>query len=477
MRAHARRSAAPERGQQSEKVSEKPRKGSIVAAALLGMFLGLSLLKFGNPLLFEHWVNSPTNIYEFFLGYPWPASWAFALLTVIAVVGLISAEWKLPVQRWLLAFLLAWFGWQLMSSINTLNQEWTNSTLKHFAACVVCFVIGCFGVSQAPRTGWFWIGLLCGFLLVLVAGWEQHFGGLEATRRYFFQYIYPDLKEIPPGYLKKMSSNRIFGTLFYPNALAGAILLLLPIALGLIENVSQYLTKAAKWFLQGLIVLGGLACLYWSGSKGGWLLAVLAIVLTLMRLQLSKQIKLVVASGIVVAGLAGFFWKYSAFFQRGATSVGARFDYWEAALKTARGHPWVGTGPGTFFIPYQQIKRPESEPSRLVHNDYLEQASDSGVPGFLAYTSFMIAALGLTLRKAYGIKSGAQISVAVQSHKRPNDTGVTDWLYFAVWIGVLVWAVQGLFEFALYVPGTAWTAFTLLGWLVGKSVERSPVLK
>ena len=99
-----------------------------------------------------------------------------------------------------------------------------------------------------------------------------------------------------------------------------------------------------------------------------------------------------------LAGWAGgFFWRYSAFFQKGATSVGARFDYWQAALQTAKDKPLFGTGPGTFAIAYEKIKRPESEMARLVHNDYLEQASDSGVVGLFWSIPCSSLALGLEL--------------------------------------------------------------------------------
>src|SRR6185312_10056714 len=75
---------------------------------------------------------------------------------------------------------------------------------------------------------------------------------------------------------------------------------------------------------------------------------------------------------------------------KGATSVGARFDYWRVAARVAISHPIVGTGPGTFQRPYGYMKRPESEMARLVHNDYLEQFSDSGFIGGLSYLGWII---------------------------------------------------------------------------------------
>jgi len=250
-----------------------------------------------------------------------------------------------------------------------------------------------------------------------------------------------------------MSSERIFSTLFYPNTLAGALLLLLPAALAALWQLRALLTAAARWFLIGLVGTAGLACLYWSGSKGGWLMMLLLGLVALLRLPFSRGLKVVLVTGILLAGLAGFFWRHSAFFQKGATSVSARFDYWDAATQTAKAKPLFGTGPGTFAIAYAKIKRPESEMARLAHNDYLEQASDSGLVGLLTYGLFIAGALLWSFPRA-----GKTLTA--------DDSD--EWLTFAVWLGALGWSLQSFVEFGLYIPALAWPAFTFLGWLLGK---------
>ena len=189
-------------------------------------------------------------------------------------------------------------------------------------------------------------------------------------------------------------------------------------------------------------------------------------------------------------GLAGFFGKYAGFFEKGATSVSARFDYWRAAARTALAHPLSGTGPGTFSIAYQALKRPESEMARLVHNDYLEQASDSGIPGFLFYTAFIAGVVvlarpnrdpaqtqSLPFRSWFrGSKVQAQVhpSRGVHSHIGVNTAGSETPILFAVWLGVLGWALQGFLEFGLYIPGLAWPAFAFMGLLLGRRYRVAP---
>jgi O-antigen ligase len=80
--------------------------------------------------------------------------------------------------------------------------------------------------------------------------------------------------------------------------------------------------------------------------------------------------------------------------------------------------------------------------ARLTHNDYLEQASDSGLPGFVAYALAIGGVLAWSGRRA--MRDGGQ--------------------FFAVWLGVLAWALQSFVEFGLYIPALSWLAFALLGW-------------
>jgi O-antigen ligase len=75
-------------------------------------------------------------------------------------------------------------------------------------------------------------------------------------------------------------------------------------------------------------------------------------------------------------------------------------------LQTAINKPIFGTGPGTFAIAYQAVKKPESEMARLTHNDYLQQASDSGFPGLITYMAFIGGMLWVGYRRLVGEING-----------------------------------------------------------------------
>ena len=82
--------------------------------------------------------------------------------------------------------------WQFVAGTQSVDAELTSSRLKHFAACVLCFYLGLFSLSRR-RGSLAVLGRGCSavLLLVLMVGWEQHFGGLQETRRYFYTYVYP----------------------------------------------------------------------------------------------------------------------------------------------------------------------------------------------------------------------------------------------------------------------------------------------
>jgi O-antigen ligase len=414
-------------------------------AGLTGAWLGLSLVKFGNPVILDRLVESPKGFWEIVFN-AWPVAWGYWMLALLVMLGARVVRVKTSAPLWLVALPMVWFIWQLVAALQTVDAQLTKATLLHFAACNVSFYLGLLALSGVRQMTWFWNFLLLGFVWVLWIGLGQHFGGLESTRQMIYQQ--PNWQQLPPEYLMRMASNRIFSTLVYPNALAGAILLLLPPALAVLLKMTSRLANVTRGVLVGLMAYAGLACLYWSGSKSGWLIALGLGLFALLRLPLTRPARLGVVTAVMVVGLAGFFVTYSGYFRRGATSVSARFDYWRAALEITKNHPILGSGPGTFSVAYKRIKAPGAEMTRLVHNNYLEQASDSGVIGFLTFAGFVFGSLAFLYRKL-----DAEL------------------IRFSVFVGVLGWTAQGFVEFGLYIPAIAWPAFLFLGWLLGNGNE------
>jgi O-antigen ligase len=173
----------------------------------------------------------------------------------------------------------------------------------------------------------------------------------------------------------------------------------------------------------------------------------------LWHTRLSPRAKSIITAVALVLALGGFAARYAGYFAKGATSVAARTDYWQAAVKLTAERPWFGSGPGTFRVGYKRLKSPEAEMTRLVHNDYLQQACDSGLPGFLLYSTFVLGSLFWMYRKW---------RAAGTNHA------------FVVWFGLAALAAQSVVEFGLYIPALAWPFFALLGWLWGAEPDGLP---
>ena len=417
-----------------------PHRLASLFPALCGICLGLALLKFGNPVLLAYKVETPRSYLQFLID-PWPIAWGYVIVAVVAAAGLLF--WRLPQHgpRWLLALPAAWFVVQLLASFGSVDATLTSHTLLHFASVTVAFYVGLCAFGNIGDVRWFWAALLGAFCLVLMVGFYQHFIGLEDTRRFFFAYELPKYPNgPPPELLKKLASNRIYSTLFYPNTLAAALILGTPLLIA--QIVLMRATRPAKTVLLLLASAACLLCLYWSGSKAGWLIGLLMIVFALARPSVSLRLKVFVVTLLCLAGVLGFFWRYSSYIERGATSAGARLDYWRAAVKAFSERPLLGSGPGTFMVSYRRLKPPEAEMARLAHNDYLQQASDSGMLGFISFSAFIAASLWVLYRRS-------------SSHP----------VRFAVWLSLLGLSLHSLVEFNVYVPAIAWPQFFLFGFL------------
>jgi len=470
-------------------LADTPAQKDRIFLILTGVWLFTALFLFGNPVILDY-LHPPKFV---ILGEE-NRSNARPYLGILAVLGLACVlgfsrlakpRFRLPagVPKWLAWLPAAWLGWQLLSFLQTENQAMSLATVIHFASCLAPFYLGLFVLGRMRLAKLALWGAALGLLLNLADACVEKFGGLEQTRdsiiaeiesgkldpekvsakaRESTGAIPPEIekeiaalppetaakvRQLPLELVKRMYSTRLYGHMFYPNALAGVILLLLPVSLALLLGQARW-GRLRFTLALGLAVVG-LACLYWSGSKAGWLIAIVLLGAWFLHWPLSNKLKLGLACAAMVLGLAGFAVKYADYFDRGATSVGARFGYWRAAAQTAMEEPLLGTGPGTFQLAYKRHRAPDAEPTRLTHNDYLQQASDSGWPGFALYAAFV----GWT--------------AWVLARRRMDDP-----VRMAARLGLLAWVLQGFVEFGLYIPALAWPAWLMLGWLLAGPPNR-----
>ena len=477
-------------------------------ALIFGAFLGLCILKWGNPVILDAQIPMPRDAAEW-LQHPWPSRLAPPFLMVLAVVGvMISKPMESFRGRRIPALLLIlpaiWMAWQSLAAGRSVDPVLTGLTLPQLAGCLACYSLGFLVLGPALRSGWLWVGLIAGFGLCLnraaqqhlfelrqdyqvllegqATGWTNFTASSLAEMRDNLLLIQTNGVEIAnPVILDKMKRARVNGTMVYPNALAGMILLLLPASLAVLATVSGTLKASVRRLVVGSFAVLGLLTLYWTGSKAGWLVAIGVGAVALLLRPGSARIKAAWVALLLAGGLGLFGLRFAGYFAKGATSAVARTDYWKAAVQNTWEHPLWGSGPGTFQRPYARLKAPESEMARLVHNDFLEQASDSGLPGFALYTAWiggLLWTLGrrITREKDLGAQS---LKASPSGAAQISGAGWPVWpeadrqrLELAVFIGLLGWFTHGLAEFGLYIPASAWTAFTLAGALLAGVMPR-----
>ncbi len=323
-----------------------------------------------------------------------------------------------------------------------------------FAAAVLLFYVGAWYVRDGAATAQIFGGLALATLFVCLLALRQHFGGLAEARAYAALYVDPT--RAPKGFLLRMTSNRVFGSLVYPNSLAGFLVVTFAPTLVWLWVRARSWDVRVKWL--ALVFAGGvmLFCLVLTGSRGGFLaFAVMTLGVFACWISNGRRRTALWLGGLVATLVAIFLLgQRVGFLHVGTTSVESRLDYWRGAVAIAKDHPWVGTGPGTFGSIYPKYKTALTEEAQVVHNNFLQMWSDSGVLAFVAYALLWI--------------------VAVRDSFRVARQRVGDAAAMAVCGALAGWTVHGLVDFDLYVPGVALPAFILLGTVQGlKEIPRT----
>ncbi len=251
-----------------------------------------------------------------------------------------------------------------------------------------------------------------------------------------------------PVVLKKFASGRVMGTLVYPNALAGAVLLLLPLALTLAFGAKQLRPAIRAVVIAMTCFLGG-AGFFWTGSKLGWLIAMATRRLVFVPLEVADKIENCRARRR----------------RRFLASEFSRFAFTIILRRAppARARVWI-------------IGAPPSKPPRKIRWSAPGRALSSGLtsrsnrrtprwPGSrttITSNNSRIQAFPAEFFIRHGLFS--RLSRLEDGFGNPdNHADKLSALRFAIFIGLLGWFVQGIGEFSLYIPALAWTAFTLLG--------------
>lgn len=405
--------------------------------------------------------NFPLDIWEwaFFTCYPsyLPAIMSGLLLLVTAIICPVprrSSNIIVPIL-WLL-FLLA----GVIGIVSTTELDYAEQWLSHFAgAAALCTAVWWASDSDEKLLPAIMGTIAVVGLLSCIHGWRQHFGGLEASLNETLEQARKSGITVTEQMIQKMRQTRVYGTMIDPNVYCAHLLFCMPFTLFCSYNWGKHFDKPRIGSIAFLSISAILfACaMYWSGSRGGAIGAMAAIIIAIWALPKVSSWKWrwffpVFAVILAIAAFLLISFKSSA--RMGSASE--RISYYKAAVTMFCEHPFTGVGLGEFFTNYLRLKTAEAEITREPHNIILAFASQMGIFGAIA---ILLHLLFPWLLATFA--------------KRENRTPI----FIASITAMAAWFTHSCFQFNELIPGTLYLYSIGALFAFAKPAEDAPGLQ
>ncbi|HLD35371.1 MAG TPA: O-antigen ligase family protein, partial [Planctomycetota bacterium] len=234
-------------------------------------------------------------------------------------------------------------------------------------------------------------------LMVILYGLYQRVWELRGLAEQVHQN--PSLLDTIPAELQGATIARAvagepFATFIYQNSFGAFLALIIPILIITIfvrrntnsTNPANHTNMPFwKYFICMVIVLLSLYVLVKTGSKGSIVALILGIGLAsgiYYFLKAPSVKRGVLLAGGVIIGLILF-----GFIIRSqmSGSLNIRLGYWDATVKIIRDNPLTGVGLNQFSNSYLYYKTADAGEVLKAHNDYLQMASELGIPALLVF--------------------------------------------------------------------------------------------
>ncbi len=392
--------------------------------------------------------------------------------------GKIIFRYSFSLFLYIVFILMAFISWQCSINWNEGIQFFLNiitAMLAYFLLLQVCT-----DESEGLRII---TAVLIGASLVSLFGLYQRFFGLEETRAWVQSHF--QLENFPDSFKARLTSSRIFSTFIYPNALAGYLLVIIPLAFGFLLIFNKKLHQVlilTSGFLGMLIffffektIWSGLAFLmsvlypllylgtfFFTFSKGGFLTFLFIrwiSYILIFRFSPFRFRKIVFWSGLLLEAciLGSILFHMDVLGIKSGLSFQVRLDYWKAACAMIRDFPWLGVGPGSFGSIYGKYKWPGAEETRMAHQSFLQISAELGV--FAGLVFFIIWVFPLIQGLKFILKN------------KSDEDSFSKPFQISVWLAVLGFFIHNMVDFDLYessITTTAWSVLALLDTSCGQ---------
>jgi O-antigen ligase len=344
-----------------------------------------------------------------------------------------------------------------------------HATRGHFLILLACFVAFYFTqiVGRDRRRKKFFVASL-----VALGTFEAFYGMVQYLSGW--QQIFT--------YMKKFDLEEATGTYINRNHYAGFLEMILPFSLALVfyeyaklrggpGTRMTFRKLAAKPALQRLILLLCVAvilcaALAFSRSRMGILAAASSVLVICALIAISRfhgRMSSLLAATFIVLSIGLAVWvgpgpivsRFQNVNDEYSFTGQSRVSIWRDALPLIQHHPWLGTGLGTFPIAYT------SEQTAFLgqfvnhaHNDYLEFASDLGIPAAF----ILFAAIVLVL--AHAVRT---FLMGDRDFERVVALGCVG--------SIVAILLHSFADFNLYIPANALLFSAILGFAIA---DRAP---
>lgn len=346
-------------------------------------------------------------------------------LIMFLTIAIVSHYNPFPSSlKWFYLFIALYIFWMLLSAL--LGSTPLKSTLIIKEEWLFCVIpIGVFLFHSPSCRNKLVVAFAAGVMLISIYGIIQHFTGIHWFKA-------TPLKAASDfGYL---AYGNFSHPLTFGNYYGTASLFLAGYALA----GSKWLTKPLRLFFISSSLLSMIATVL-SYSRGA--IAGMAIALVLLGLMIGRRYLFFSLGTIAVLAVAiviimpGLTTRFSGKTDKdlGGVYEGGRVFIWKNSLKVVGENPAFGVGQGNFKAAYSAYLRPGIPEKRKhvhAHNDLLNIAAFSGIPGAVFFAGMWVAAIGYFWKGWRTKRSG-----------EPDES-----FLLAALLGSIVFFVTSLFE-------------------------------
>jgi O-antigen ligase len=331
---------------------------------------------------------------------------ATVLLFVIWTTKKERTSWKLSIDAPIAVSFGVYFAWAFLSTLAARDVELGMFELSALLQSFLLFVLLSNVLITKRRVVIFVAGLLVGLSLqsgVALAqqqfpgkfnfGWaggQQDNGTMNSSGSI-------DLPQVDVGttIVQGAVAHRPTGLLIHPNVLALYLTITIPIGVAVLIGAKSLLIRMLAVVSLSL----GLIALYLTLSRSGWAGTAVALLLCAyfryrLRIRLDWKFRLVIAAGVIL--MLGMVAAQSGKIMNRITgtaeeAVDFRLTLARAAIQMTQDHPALGIGLNNFtdFIEQYDGSGMSHYIHYPVHMLYLLEASETGIPGGIAFVIFV----------------------------------------------------------------------------------------